>query len=96
MSFSDITFWSIMDKLFNQYSFVAIASAIFLLLAAVLFLFRKPRWQEYLSLAVIALGLIAAWAVLHPVQTPLMEDAKQVQAMIGQGKPVLLEFQSPY
>ena len=25
-----------------------------------------------------------------------MDDAKQVQAMIGDGKPVLLEFQSPY
>jgi hypothetical protein len=83
------------DKLFNQYSFVAAAAAIFLLIAVIL-LNRKLRWQEFLSLAVIAAGLIAAWVILHPTQTPLMEDAQKVQAMIGQGKPVLLEFQSPY
>jgi hypothetical protein len=30
------------------------------------------------------------------VQTPLIGEAADVQAMIGKGKPVLLEFQSPY
>ncbi len=85
-----------MDKLFNQYSFVFFASAIFLIIALILLTRARPRWQELLSLAVIAASLLTAWVVLHPVQTPLMEDAKKVQAMIGQGKPVLLEFQSPY
>jgi predicted RND superfamily exporter protein len=85
-----------MNVIFNQYSSLTVGLVIFLLLAALLVLFRKPRWQEYLALGVIAFGLISAWAVLHPTQTPLMEDAKKVQAMIGQGAPVLLEFQSPY
>ncbi len=85
-----------MDKIFNQYSFVFITAAIFLVIALILLTRVKPRWQDLLSLSVIAASLIAAWIVLHPVQTPLMEDAKNVQAMIGQGKPVLLEFQSPY
>jgi hypothetical protein len=82
-------------QVFNQYSAVFIAAA--LLLIAIIFIFsRKPRWQETLALGVIVAGLVTAWIILHPVQTPLMEDAKKVQGMIGQGKPVLLEFQSPY
>jgi len=84
-----------MLQVLNQYSAVVIAAI--LMLAAVIFVFRhKPRWQEILALGVITAGLFTAWFTLHPVQTPLMEDAKKVQTMIGQGKPVLLEFQSPY
>ena len=84
-----------MFQVFNQYSAVFIAAA--LLLIVIIFIFsRKPRWQETLALGVIVAGLVTAWIILHPVQTPLMEDAKKVQGMIGQGKPVLLEFQSPY
>ena len=84
-----------MEQIFNQYSFVFIASA--LILIGVIFVFsRKLRWQETLALGVIVAGIVTAWFILHPVQTPLMDDAKNVQAMIGQGKPVLLEFQSPY
>lgn len=84
-----------MEQVFNQYSFVFFAAA-FMLVAVVFVISRKPRWQDMLALGVIATGLIAAWFILHPVQTPLMDDAKTVQSMIGQGKPVLLEFQSPY
>jgi hypothetical protein len=84
-----------MGQIFNQYSAVFIAAV--LMLVAVVFVFsHKPRWQDALALGVIAAGLISAWFILHPVQTPLMDDAKKVQTMIGQGKPVLLEFQSPY
>ena len=84
-----------MAKLFNQYSAVWIA-AMLTLVAAVFVFSRKPHWQDILALVVIAAGLATAWFILHPVQTPLMSDARAVQAMIGQGKPVLLEFQSPY
>jgi hypothetical protein len=83
------------DQIFNQYSFVFIAAAV-ALIAVIFVLSRKPRWQEALALGVITSGLVAAWFILHPVQTPLMDNAKIVQSMIGQGKPVLLEFQSPY
>ena len=85
-----------MNPVFNQYSILFVFVAVFLLFAALLLVLRKPRWEEYLSVAVIGIGLTVAWLILHPTQTPLMDDAKQVQAMIGQGKPVLLEFQSPY
>ncbi len=84
-----------MAQILNQNSAILIAAA--LMLVAVVFVFsRKPRWQDMLALGVIAAGLVTAWFILHPVQTPLMDNAKKVQAMIGQGKPVLLEFQSPY
>jgi len=84
-----------MNQILNQYSAIWIAAI--LALAAAAFVFRhKPRWQDLLGLGVIFAGLIAAWFILHPVQTPLMDNAKQVQEQIGQGKPVLLEFQSPY
>jgi len=83
------------EQVFNQYSFVFIAAAV-MLIAAIIVFSHKPRWQDTLALGVIAAGLVTAWFILHPVQTPLMEDAKMVQEMIGQGQPVLLEFQSPY
>jgi len=50
----------------------------------------------FLAFGVIIAGMITAWVIMHPRQTPLMDDAKMVQEMIGAGTPVLLEFQSPY
>jgi len=84
-----------MQTFFNQYSFVILALGLVGVAGAVL-LTRRPRWNDYLAFAVILGGLIAAWVILHPRQTPLMDDARTVQKMIGTGTPVLLEFQSPY
>lgn len=56
----------------------------------------KPKWNDYLAFSVIVGAYLTAWIILHPRQTPLIEDAQTVQAMIGSGTPVLLEFQSPY
>lgn len=84
-----------MGKIFGLYSYIFIGVG-FALVAGVVLLSNKPKWREYLAFGVIVAGLIAAWAILHPRQTVLMDDAKNVQAMIGTGKPVLLEFQSPY
>ena len=84
-----------MEQLVNQYSAAWIAGAFVLLVVLILFQ-RKPRPGDLVALGVIVIGLVLAWVLLHPTQTPLMGDAKMAQAMIGQGKPVLLEFQSPY
>ena len=84
-----------MGTLFSEYSFIFI-SAGFSLIAGVILLANKPKWNDYLAFGVIVFGLVIVWTVLHPRQTLLMDDAKEVQAMIGTGKPVLLEFQSPY
>jgi hypothetical protein len=83
-----------MAQIFNQYSLVLFI--LFILTAIILVLRRKPG-KSILPLAgVFVLGAVIAWIFLHPVQTPLMDNAEKVQAVIGSGTPVLLEFQSPY
>ena len=84
-----------MGLVVNQYSFLLIAAAL-TLVAGLVLLSNKPKWNDYVAFGVIAGGLITAWIIMHPRQTPLMDDAKMVREMIGAGKPVLLEFQSPY
>ncbi len=84
-----------MNQILNQYSALWMAGAFVLLVALIIFR-HKPKVSEFIALGVVIIGLGVAWNLLHPRQTPLMDDAKSVQAMIGQGKPVLLEFQSPY
>ena len=84
-----------MSAFINQYSAPIVGLAL-VAAAAVILLTRKPRWNDYLAFVVIVAGLIAAWVILHPRQTPLMGDAQRVRQMIGAGTPVLLEFQSPY
>jgi len=84
-----------MNELVNQYSALWIAGSFLLLISLILFR-QKPKVRDFIALGVVAVGLLLAWILLHPTQTPLMEDARTVQSMIGQGKPVLLEFQSPY
>lgn len=84
-----------MASLFNQYSLFLILVAFLALLAFLLF--RKGiRIQEIIAFIVIFAGLAVAWVALRPTQTPLSEAASDVQARIGAGRPVLLEFQSPY
>jgi drug/metabolite transporter (DMT)-like permease len=84
-----------MAQLVNQYSALWIAGAFVLLVALILFR-ERPKARDLIALGVVILGLAVAWLLLHPTQTPLMGDARAVQSMIGQGEPVLLEFQSPY
>jgi hypothetical protein len=64
--------------------------------AGLILLTRSPKWTDFVAFGAILAGLLVSWAILHPQQTHLTGDAKAVQAMIGQGKPVLLEFESPY
>ena len=84
-----------MDEIFNHYSFLWIALGLTIVTGLVL-LTNKPKFRDYLAFGVIVAGLFVSWLVLHPHQTPIIGDAKAVQAMIGGGVPVLLEFQSPY
>lgn len=84
-----------MNLIVNQYSFIIVALG-FGLVAGFILLTNKPKWNDYLAFGVIMAALFAAWGILHPRQTPLMDDAIKVREMIGAGTPVLLEFQSPY
>ncbi|MBI1795086.1 MAG: hypothetical protein HYR70_12990 [Chloroflexi bacterium] len=84
-----------MEEIFWTYSFLWIALGL-TLVAALVLLTNKPKARDFVSFGVITAGLLISWIILHPRATPLMDNAKAVQAMIGAGKPVLLEFQSPY
>ncbi len=84
-----------MEEIYNHYSFLWIAIAL-TIVAGLVLLTNRPRPRDFLSFGVIVTGLLVAWLILHPRQTDLMSDAKAVQATIGLGTPVLLEFQSPY
>jgi K+-transporting ATPase A subunit len=84
-----------LESILNQYSLIWIS--VLLLIVFGLLLFRqKPGLSHIIAFGVILLGLVYAWIAIHPRQTPLMENAQSVQDMIGNGQPVLLEFQSPY
>ena len=84
-----------MSLFVREYSFPLVA-VVLAIAAGFMLLWHKPKWNDFLAFGVIVAALISSWVILHPRQTPLMDDAKAVQAMIGAGTPVLLEFQSPY
>lgn len=84
-----------MVSIINQYS-LFISTLVILVVVAV-FLFRKGiRLPEFIAFLVILAGVVLAWMVIRPTQTPLSGAATEVESRIGAGKPVLLEFQSPY
>ena len=84
-----------MEQIYNHYSFLWIAIGL-TIVAGLVLLTNKPKVRDFVSFGVIVTGLLVSWIILHPRPTALPGDAKSVQAMIGAGKPVLLEFQSPY
>ncbi len=84
-----------MEQLYNHYSFLWIALGL-TIVAGLVLLTHKPGLRDFVAFGVIVAGLLVAWLVLHPRQSVLVGNAKSVQAMIGAGRPVLLEFQSPY
>ena len=84
-------------SMFLMANFWLLFPAFLTAIAALVLLTRNPKWNDYLAFGVIIAGMATAWITLHPRQTPLLGDAKLVQETILQaGKPVLLEFQSPY
>lgn len=80
---------------FNQYSLLIVSLGL-IVVAGLILLTNKPKWNDYLAFGVIVVGLLVTWNVLRPRETPLMDNARTVTALIGAGTPVLLEFQSPY
>jgi hypothetical protein len=84
-----------LPQFFQAHSLFWIAGALVLVMAVLLFR-SKPKLPEIAAFAAIVLGMLIVYIYIRPTQTVLLEEAAQVQAMIGQGKPVLLKFQSPY
>lgn len=84
-----------MSTFFNQYSFV-LFSILLVIVTGTFLIARNPRkLNNYVALAALIGGLAVTWALVHPRQV-LPEDARRIQEIIGGGRPVLLEFQSPY
>lgn len=83
-----------MSSVINQYSFLIAGAGALVVLAALLFR-DGVRSGDFLALGALTLGLALAYALLRPGQgTANASDA--VRAEIGEGSPVLLEFQSPF
>jgi hypothetical protein len=77
----------------NQHSFLLVAAALWFGVA-VLLLRDGVRPMDVVALAVLAGAAWAAQALLRP--TAATDEARALRAQIGAGRPVLLEFQSPY
>ncbi len=83
-----------MAQFFNHNSFVITAVVVWAGLA--LFLLRHGfSRRAALALAVVGSGFAASWLALRSGPGAFAEAA-QVEAAVGQGQPVLLEFYSNY
>ena len=83
-----------MAALINQHSFVFAAVAALVLVSAVLFR-DGARSQDWYALGALSAGLALAYGLLRP-GPPTHSQIQAVDSLIGAGRPVLLEFQSPY
>jgi uncharacterized membrane protein YqjE len=81
-------------RFINHHSFSLFAAVSLLLLA--IYLFRDGiRASDLVAVCALILGLGIAYWFLRPGSSTLSQ-VEDVEAKIGKGQPVLLEFQSPY
>ena len=82
-------------QLINQYSFPFLAGVIILIIAGILL--RKGGTEGLLvPLAAMLVGFLVAFWLFSPGASAETSAAARVEGVIGSGKAVLLEFQSPY
>ena len=85
-----------MPQIANQYSYVLMGIFLLALMAGLLAWRRKRLGAREAGVLLLLAALLASgWFVLRP-KTAQPAMVEQIRAQIGQGKPVLLEFQSPY
>ena len=80
---------------FQPYSLLWVTGILLAAIAIVLFR-NKARPPVLVAFLSIIIGLVLVYFYIRPVQTPLLGSVVQIGTIIGQGKPVLFEFQSPY
>ena len=78
----------------NQHSFILAAVAAVLILALVL-LHDGVRVNDLLALGALIAGLAFAYFLFRPSPSS-STNSRSIEALMHTGKPVLLEFQSPY
>jgi hypothetical protein len=83
-----------MAQIINQYSF-AISIIVLLAILAVVLLRSPQRKRAWLVLLGVAVAAALSWAAIRPTASQV-NSAAEVMAVIGSGKPVLVEFQSPF
>jgi len=81
-------------QIVNHYSF-AILVAIMIGLVATHTIRHKNRGDDLIVLGALILGFVFAFWLLSP-PTASELDRDQLAEIVNQGKPVLVEFQSPY
>jgi hypothetical protein len=79
----------------NQYSFIAVAGG-FVLVAGLILLTNKPKWNDFSPLVVIVSGWSPPGFNPAPAPDPAHGRCQNGAGNDRAGKPVLLEFQSPY
>lgn len=80
----------------NQYSFLLTGALLLLLMAGLLAWRRRGlRAREAVLLLLVAAVIGLGWLASRPSQAAPV-SAGQIRAQVGQGKALLLEFQSPY
>lgn len=82
-------------KIINQYSFLF--ASVFILIVTATYLLRAGGEQKNAIILIIGLliGFSLVWVVVRP-KSGNRADIQTIQEQIGAGRPVLLEFQSPY
>ena len=83
-----------MAQFFNQYSFVISAVVLLAVLGGILLRSAQRKRAGLVFLAALV-GLGLSWLALRPSASPA-GSAGEVKTLLGAGKPVLLELQSPY
>jgi len=78
----------------NQHSFTLAAVAAVLILAALL-LHDGVRVNDLIALGALIVGLAFAYVLFRPAASS-STDSGRIDVLMHTGKPVLLEFQSPY
>jgi hypothetical protein len=83
-----------MNQWINQHSLTLMMAGI---LALIIIARLRQGWQRRDSFLVggLALGMVVIGLLFRPAASPDV-DLAGVEAQIGAGRPVLLEFQSPY
>lgn len=83
-----------LTRFLNQHSF-SLVSAVGMVILAVVLLRDGVQLNDVIALAALAIGIGLAFLLLNPGPSTVAR-AEAVSEQIGAGKPVLVEFQSPY
>lgn len=79
---------------FNQHSFTLSALVLIIILSVLLFR-DGVQPNDFIALGALILGFTAAFMLFRPGESTF-DEADELVAVIGQGTPILLEFQSNY